>query len=261
MTALFRTTTLAGLAATAACSTMTPADDPLALKVTDLEARLIRVERVLQNDSLIQLSTSIDQLRSEVQQLRGDVETLRFETENGAERQRDLYVDLDSRLQALEQAQSRTAFAPAPSQGGFPASSGPAAGAPAPQAGGTDQQAYQAAFELIQARRYQDAASAFQSFLTSYPQSPLTDNAQYWLAETYYVQRDFAAALPEFQKVIDNYPRSAKLPDALLKVGYCNAELDNVEAAREALERVMREYPETTAARLAAQRLERLPQG
>ncbi|HEY8518597.1 MAG TPA: tol-pal system protein YbgF [Gammaproteobacteria bacterium] len=255
MTALLRTTTLAGLAATAACSTMTPADDPLALKVTDLEARLIRMERVLQNESLIQLSTSIDQLRSDVQQLRGEVETLRFETENGAERQRDLYVDLDSRLQALEQAQARTGFAPAPGQGAFSAS-----GAPAAQAG-TDQQAYQAAFELIQSRRYQEAARAFESFLASYPQSPLTDNAQYWLAETYYVQRDFAGALPQFQKVIDNYPRSAKLPDALLKVGYCNAELNNLEAARAALERVMREFPETTAARLAAQRLERLSQG
>jgi tol-pal system protein YbgF len=96
--------------------------------------------------------------------------------------------------------------------------------------------------------------------LGSFPQSPLADNAQYWLAETQYVRGQYQTALAEFQKVLEKYPQSAKTPDALLKVGYCQSELKNPEGARTALQQVMRQYPDTTAARLAAQRLERLSQ-
>lgn len=262
MRAALRLATLAGLGAAFGCSTMTPTQDPTALRLTDLEARLIRVERVVQNESLIELASSIQQLQSQVQALRGEIETLRFESENSAGRQRELYLDVDRRLQALE-SQGRVGgggFGGAPQgQGGFPSSGGAFDTPPAAAAqGGGDQQAYQAAFELIQARRYQEANRAFTDFLTTHANSPLADNAQYWLAETHYVQRDFAGALPQFQRVLDGYPRSAKIPDALLKIGYCNAELNQVGAARTALERVMREFPDSTAARLAEQRLSRL---
>jgi len=244
------------------CSTLTPTEDPVALRMTDLEARLIRIERVVENQSLVQLATELDQLRSEAQMLRGEIETLRFETENSDSRQRELYVDVDRRLQTLESA-PRAAFAPppaaAPSGGGF-APAEPSAPPVAARPAGSDQQNYQAAFDLIQGRRYEEAGRAFAEFLTAFPQSPLADNAQYWLAETFYVQRQFAAALPEFQRVIDQYPQSAKLPDALLKVGYCQGELGDRAAARTALQDVMRQFPDTTAARLASQRLERLTQ-
>jgi TolA-binding protein len=53
---------------------------------------------------------------------------------------------------------------------------------------------------------------------------------------------------------------AAKMPDAMLKVGYCQIELGHRDAARTALQQVMRQFPDTTAARLASQRLERLSQ-
>jgi TolA-binding protein len=58
--------------------------------------------------------------------------------------------------------------------------------------------------------------------------------------------------------VIDDYPRSRKVPDALLKMGYCNYSLERWDAARETLTRVQADYPETTAARLADQYLKRM---
>ena len=279
------------IGALAGCSTLTPTDDPVYLRLTDLEARLMRIERVVNNESLIQLAGQVEQLRSETQALRGEVETLRFETESAAGRQRELYLDIDERLQSLEQARSAgagfgadpgfgqefggasprssaggeggfdTGATPPPAGGGSGAlAGGGSAAAPQPLVQGSDQDNYQAAFDLIQARRYQDAADAFANFLAAFPDSALADNAQYWLAETQYVQRQFAAALPEFQKVIDLYPRSAKIADALLKVGYCNYELQQWDEARTALMQVTREHPGTTAARLAAARLERLEQ-
>ncbi|NIW24404.1 MAG: tol-pal system protein YbgF, partial [Gammaproteobacteria bacterium] len=59
------------------------------------------------NQSLIELSTQLDQLQAQTQALRGEIETLRFETENAGNRQRQLYLDVDTRLQTLEEGQAR----------------------------------------------------------------------------------------------------------------------------------------------------------
>ncbi len=262
---LILTMSMAGLVS---CTTLSPTEDPVYLRLTDMEARLIRIERVFENESLIQLAGQLDALQSETQLLRGDIETLRFENESAANRQRDLYVDLDSRLQNLETSQVSTAeqaraaaLASAEAAAAANAATAAATAAAAPPVPiGSDQDNYNAAFDLIQSRQYGDAATAFTSFLRTFPNSPLADNAQYWLAETFYVQRQFAGALPEFQRVLDAYPQSAKLPDALLKIGYCNFELQQWDAARTALQQVARQFPDTTAARLAVQRLERLAQ-
>jgi tol-pal system protein YbgF len=247
------------------CSTLSPTEDPVALRVQDLEARLIRIERVVENQSLVQLSSEIERLRSETTALRGELETLRFETENSDDRQRELYVDVDRRLQSLETAPQAFNAPPTSPSFGAPSAGAPSAGAPSQPAAaaparpaGSDQQNYQAAFDMISARRYEEAGAAFQRFLAQFPTSPLADNAQYWLAETYYVRSQFDAALPEFRKVLEQYPQSAKLPDALLKVGYCQIELGDNNAARSSLQEVMRQYPDTTAARLASQRLSSL---
>ncbi len=239
----------------AGCATTTPPEeDPVFLKLTDLEARLIRIERVIDNQSLIELATRVDQLQSEIQGVRGETETLAFQTNNAGERQRDLYVDIDGRLQELElmQAQLEIALNEMEAEEDAPP--------PPILLPGSDQDNYQSAFNLLRDGNFEESASAFEQFLAVFPSSPLSDNAQYWLAETYYVQRQFMAALPAFQVVVDDYPGSSKLPDALLKIGFCNYELQQWEAAREALQRVIREFPATTAARLATQRLERIVQ-
>jgi len=229
-----------------ACSSLTPVDDPVYLRVQDLEARLIRIERLLENDSLISLAGDISSLRGEVQQLTGDVETLRYELDNQADGNRSLYQDLDRRLQGLEASQQQLRSLPLGASGGGAAA---AVG---------DQQAYDAAFALVQSQDYTGAQAAFESFLRNYLQSPLRANAQYWLAETHYAQLSFRTALTEFQKVVDDYPGSAKLPDALLKIGYSNDELGNRDAARQALLRVLREFPNTEIADRAEERLTRI---
>ena len=244
--------------ALAGCSTTPTAQDPVFLKLTDLEARLIRIERVIENQSLIELATRVDLLQAETQAVRGEIETLAFQTGNAANRQRDLYVDVDTRLQELELGQARLAADPPPvAVSGLPEED------PAPVRpvlAGSDQDNYQSAFDLLRDGRYGESATAFEEFLAVFPSSPLADNAQYWLAETYYVQRQFTTALPAFEVVVDRYPDSSKLPDALLKIGFCNYELQQWNEAQDALQRVAREFPATTAARLATQRLERIIQ-
>ena len=242
MKKLFLLSSAVGLSA---CSSLTPVNDPVYLRITDLEARLIRIERVLENDSLIALAGDIASLRNEVQVLLGEVETLGFQLENQADGNRSLYLDLDERLNDLADAQERL-------------QSMPSAAAGAPFGGATDQQAYDAAFALIERRDYAASQAAFEGFLASYRSSPLRGNAQYWLAETHYAQLAFTTALPEFQRVIDDYSQSAKFPDALLKIGFSNYELRNFDAARQALLQVLRQFPGTRTATLAEDRLTRI---
>lgn len=231
------------------CSLMVPPDeDPLYIRTTDLDNRLTRVERLLDNEGLMNLLAKLDALEKDVQLLRNDVETLQYSVGQSNDRQRDLYLDLDQRLQALEQGAARLA-----DPGGDSLSAGQL-----PVPGGTDLENYQAAFDLLKQGQYDQASTAFQQFMVAFPASGLSDNAQYWLAETHYVGQDYPQALSEFQTLLDRYPDSRKIPDTFLKVGYCHYELKNWDAARAALVTVAKDYPETTAARLANQRLDRM---
>jgi len=247
---------------TAGCVTTPPSEDPVLIKLDELDGRLDRVERVVNNDSLIQLAAQLEELQLEVRQLRGDVETLRFDTESASARQRDQYLDIDRRLQSLAVGPGAGSASGAgmSSVGGSTAAGaavGGAAGAAVAMgsADGADRALYQQSFDLLKDGRYDEARGSFQQFLEQYPASPLAGNGQYWLAETFYVGQDFPAALPEFQKVVDQYPTTRKVSDALLKIGYCQYELENYPAAKAALGDVTTRYPETTAARLARQRL------
>jgi len=223
-------------------------DDPMFLKTNELDTRLTRVERLVANEGLVNMMAQLDALQKDLAALRNDVETLQYQVEQSGGRQRDLYLDIDQRLQELEKANANlTVF-----EGG---SLNPGQ---LPVPGGTDRANYQAAFELLKQGRYDQAAIALRQFMVAFPDSELSDNAQYWLAETHYVTQQYKEALPAFQLVVERYPQSRKIPDALLKIGYCNYELKRLTAAEKALRAVVDQYPETTAARLAGQRLDRI---
>jgi tol-pal system protein YbgF len=212
-----------------------------------LEQKVGRLERLEANsDSETDMLRRLKELQDENQALRNEIETLQFETISSADRQRQLYIDLDQRMQAIEAGGASSA---ALSAGGATEAAG------GERAGGSERADYQAAFDLLKQARYPEAAAAFTGFLATYNASELRDNAQYWLAETHYVTKDFSLALNGFQQVITEYPASRKIPDAWLKIGYCNYELKQWTDAREALSIVSAQFPETTAARLATQRL------
>jgi tol-pal system protein YbgF len=86
----------------------------------------------------------------------------------------------------------------------------------------------------------------------------LADNAQYWLGEAYYVNKSYPEAELAFQHVVDKYPQSRKLPDALLKIGFCRYELKEWDSARLVLSRVVTQYGDSQDAQLAKQRLDKM---
>ena len=222
----------------AGCATAVKEDDPYAVKVRQMEQRLETINRVLDSQSLVQLMGRIEELQNEVRTLRGEVETLRYDLDGVRQRQRDVYLDLDQRLQALE--------------------SGAGAGGVAATSNGNDRDAYQAAFALLREARYEEAKAAFKSFLETYPQSSLVPNAWYWLGEVNYVNKNFDTAIGQFRTVVDEFPQSTKAADAWLKLGYSHYELEQWAKANEALRAVAERFPQHPAAGLANERLERM---
>jgi tol-pal system protein YbgF len=129
--------------------------------------------------------------------------------------------------------------------------------APTRSDGGAQAEAdYRAAVELVKAGKTTDAVAALRTFLTTYPRHEYADNAQYWLGEAFYASKDYQHALVEFRATIETYPRGNKVPDALLKVGYCYSALGQGDKARAVLEQVVNLYPKSEPAALAAKRLE-----
>ena len=239
-----------------------------------LEQRVKKLERLLDNEALVDMLMRLDTIQTDMQDMQGEVETLGHALEGIKQRQRDLYLDMDRRLRQVEQTASQQSApagpssstgiaAPAAAVASVPAMAAPSMGtaAPAPAAPAdpaAERDAYQKAFNLLKEGRYDQAITAFQGFLASYPSGDYTDNAQYWLGEANYVTRRFKEAEQEFLKVVNLHPESTKVADAMLKLGYTYYELSNWDAARKTLDNVVSRFPNTTVGRLAENRLQKM---
>jgi len=118
--------------------------------------------------------------------------------------------------------------------------------------------AYKRYYSALRSGNHAHAITGFRTFVKDYPDHDYADNAQYWLGEAYYDQQQFKNAMREFRAVVDKYPRGNKVPDALLKVGYCYAALGRLDKGRAVLAQVVAIYPKSGPAKLATRRLEEL---
>ena len=136
------------------------------------------------------------------------------------------------------------------------------ASAPVPATAAEDDDAiarYRRGTAALKAGDHAGAIAIFRELIARFPAHEYADNAQYWLGEAYYDQKDYARAVTEFRATVTGYPAGNKVPDALLKIGLSYVALGDPAKARAALEQVVRLYPKTAPAGLAATRLEELP--
>jgi tol-pal system protein YbgF len=244
------------------CASTPAEDDPPAVNVADLQARVERLERSVQNE--VSVSERLDQAQASIRELQGRIDELEHANQTLSKQQRDLYGDLDKRLSGgAAGAATGSVFgaASAGAAGAVGAASG-AAGSAAAENGpsSTEQAMYNQAFDALKAGSYSVAVAGFKDFLGTYPDSSLAENAQYWLGESYYVSHDYDAAAGSFRTVLKKWPDSRKAPDALLKLGYAQYAQKQYPAARATLTDVTKKYPGTDSARLAADRLKRIPE-
>ena len=232
-----------------------------------VDARIGKLEEAAESQPLLDLFTQIEALKLEISKLRGQVEVLNNSIENTGKRQRDMYIDLDTRLRRLEQ---QSALGPAPAS--VPAAPGavaPAASTAAPAAiaasppaaaitavdPGVESHVYDAAQGQRRIGNYQGAIAAFQNFIKQYPKSNLAPRAQYWIGDSYFNLRDFKLAIASQQTLIKTYPDSPSVPDAMLNIASSQIEMGESSTGRRTLEDLVAKYPVSDAADKAKRRL------
>jgi len=226
----------------------------LAQQGNDNEARIAKLEELIRNIGVVELVRQLEQTNGEIARLRGQIEVLANENQQLQKRQRDFYLDLDSRLKRLEGGPAA----------GTPATVAPdaeaAAPAQPPRAPTKEEQAreikaYDAASNLFRRNDFRSAIEAFHAFLKDYPDSQLAVNASYWIGISYANLRDYRNAMTTQQEILARFPQSAKAPDAMLAIAAIQIEQGDAGSARNTLEDIIARYPGSEAAGKARTRL------
>jgi len=228
-----------------------------------LSERLAHIDDTLKglaaSNPALELSQQLERLRQEVTQLRGQLEVSANEVQMASKRQRDMYVDLDTRMKRLEQpAAAATPPEPQPASAGAaaPATAAVAAAAPGPApTSEAETRAYQDAQGQRKIGNFQGAIAGFRNFIAQYPKSPLAHRAQYWIGDSYYNLREFKSAIASQQRLISAFPDSPSVPDALLNIASSQLELGDKPGARKTLDKLVARYPASEAAEKAKRRL------
>ncbi len=236
----------------------------------DNEARFLKLDESIKNIGIIQLLNQIEQQNTELARLRGQIEVLSNQNEQLVKRQKDFYLDIDTRLRKLEGLPPDNAAAPAAS--GALTISPPLLGAAVPKPANTnatgvapvaankeqENKAYDVGSNLFRRGDYVAAIRAFETFMKDYPASPLVSNAQYWIGISYFNIKDFSNARNSQEALVKNFPDAPKAPDALLAIASIQIEAGDNGSARNTLEDIIARYPSTEAATKARTRLDLL---
>ena len=221
--------------------------------------RLARIEESIRNIGVVELLRQIETLNAEIARLRGANEVLANQVEQVQKRQRDFYLDLDSRLKRVEGVPAaQPAGAPDAAAPPAVAAADPAAAAPKPpskEEQAREVKAYDAASGLFRRNDFASAAEAFRAFLKDFPQSALAPNATYWIGICQAALKDYKGALATQEGLISRFPQSPKAPDALLAIAAMQAEQGDQGSARNTLEDIIARYPSSEAAGKARTRL------
>jgi tol-pal system protein YbgF len=195
-----------------------------------------RLDNKSDKSATIDMLNQNEQTMQEIARLRGQIETLANQLANVQKSQKDFYADLDTRIKKLEPQQATI--------DGRTADVMP-----------SEKQSYDTAMELFKSGDYKAAANALQDFVKRYPQSAYAANAQYWLGNAYYAQRDYKNAIAAQEGVVSNYGSSPKAADAMLNIATNYRELGDDKAERKALQQLVKQFPDSSAAGTAKDRL------
>lgn len=218
-----------------------------------------------------ELLSQLKGMQQEIQELRGQLEVQTHELKLLQQQQLSFYKDLDTRIQTatakpthatpnaeLTLAPKTTTTANTISQPAVnqPAVTTPVIAMSSRSNNPADEQiAYLAAYDLVKNKHFDDALVAMQTFVSQHPKGGYTANAQYWLGELYMVKKNYPQAIQHFEIVLTNFASSSKAAACSLKIGYALASSGKKEEAKQRLQQVLRNYPDTPTAQLAATKL------
>lgn len=265
--------------------------DALHKQVSDMEARIAKMEQTLGSQGLLDLYSKVETLEQELGKLNGQIEMLTNENSMLQKRQRDFYIDLDNRLRHIEQPGSKQSSSlPAENSANVSGHSAAAAVAPPDDVAAADPEAvpesavstaepgsdavaanngyvaagsgevdvYKEAYDLFKNGEYASSIANFEAFLQNFPQSNLAPAAAYWIGNARYAMRDYQLAVEAQKQLIGKYPDSNKVPDAYLNMASSLHEMGDSKSSKTTLENLLAKYPNSDAAKKAKQRLANL---
>jgi tol-pal system protein YbgF len=204
------------------------------------------------NKAQVNIQRQLDLLQSDLNELRGVTELHTHQLGQVLQRQRELYQEIDRRVNEVLETTKKVALAPSASR---PSVNAPANGTSYSD-NLTENEAYDRALNLVlKDKSYKQAIVEFKAFNRSFPNSSYAPNAHYWLGQLLFNQGELEQADKEFQIVVDKHTDSTKRPDALLKLGMVAQKKNNTQKAIASYQQLLKEYPKSTAAKLAQPRL------
>lgn len=261
-----------------------PISQPNTRDSLSVKDRLRLLEQQMDNLVQMNLPAKIDNLQQQLQQLNGQLEVQAHDIQTLSDQQKSFYQDINQRLSNSKPAKASTTQT-APTAGSFSdagvsslpnnTTADPIAKAEANVtennasaqnaqvtsqiiSAGSEDKAYQGAFDLLVNKKTAAATTAFQEFLKAYPNGNYAANAHYWLGELYSQQSKNELAAKEFILVIQKYPHHAKVPDAMLKLAIIHDEAGLHTQAQQELQKLIQKFPDSSAARLAGMRLQQM---
>jgi len=212
--------------------------------------------------SQTELLLQIDQLRQETQALRGLMEELSYQLGQMSSDQKTRYLDLDQRLGELVRIQKDVVTAQStqmtPSTGSAVDGSDGSLANQKQTPEISDQDAYDAAFQLIRERQFDAALGAMESFVQTYPDSDLVLDARFWRGQVFDVLGRDQEAIEVFKSLTLVAPDYRRILQVKVKLGKLLVKNQDVMNGRKILQEVITQAPESVEAGLASRELEKI---
>jgi len=211
------------------------------------EIKSLTLKLEARNRAQVNLQRQVDELQTEVNNLRGVTELHTHQLSQVLERQRELYQELDRRVsEALKTTpEAATAYQQPNSDNQVNYSSDL-----------TENEAYDRAVNMVlKDKLYEKAIPEFRKFNQKFPQSSYAANAHYWLGQLLFNKGELTEAETEFNIVVNQFKDSLKRTDALLKLAMVAQKQNKKTEAITLYRQLIKEYPSSTAAKLAKPRL------
>ncbi|MGA0984309.1 MAG: tetratricopeptide repeat protein [Burkholderiaceae bacterium] len=231
-------------------------DDEARKAIIELRARIASLEKqseslVTENSTLksrvdgmaksqLDMVSEMGQLRSELQNVLGSLETL---THTVTVDQGTLVSGIEQQIQSISERLARFE----------------------PQSFDIDNQtvlvdakeksAFEAAQGLHASGATEAAAAAFDEFSRRFPESALRPWALNFEGAAHYLRKNYKASIAALSELYRKYPRHTRVPESLLTLAASQAESGQTRAARNTLNLLLKQFPNSSQAATAKKRL------
>ncbi|SET05241.1 tol-pal system protein YbgF [Nitrosomonas marina] len=227
-------------------------------QVEEMEARIAEMEEALKSQALLELYTQVETLGMELGRLRGQIEMLNHDNASLQKRQKDFYIDLDSRLRQIEDPD-----APPPTYGGSANDAPPAETNERPVSGLPDPQtadyltADSSASNTENRISYEESPGqivsekAEHTRIAAIPNQDLkpagtTEKQTYDAAFQLFTNGDYRGAKSQFETFLKQYPQSILAPSAAYWIGNAHYALRDFQDAIRAQQELIDRYPDSS---------------